>query len=49
MKRCSWAESNDLEKEHHDTEWGVPVKEDGFLFEILILEGVQSGLSWATI
>lgn len=38
-----------LEEEYHDTEWGVPVTDDRLLFEILILEGAQSGLSWATI
>ena len=49
MKRCSWANSNELEKKYHDTEWGVPVYDDRLLFELLILEGAQSGLSWATI
>ncbi|MEE9319668.1 MAG: DNA-3-methyladenine glycosylase I [Granulosicoccus sp.] len=49
MKRCEWANSNELETEHHDTEWGVPVHDDRLLFEMLILEGAQSGLSWATI
>ncbi len=49
MKRCEWANSNQLEAEHHDEEWGVPVHDDRLLFEMLILEGAQSGLSWATI
>lgn len=49
MKRCEWANSNQLEMEHHDEEWGVPVHDDRLLFEMLILEGAQSGLSWATI
>ena len=49
MKRCDWANSNPLEIEHHDLEWGVPVHDDQHLFEMLILEGAQSGLSWATI
>jgi len=49
MKRCDWANSNPLETEHHDVEWGVPVHDDRLLFEMLILEGAQSGLSWATI
>jgi len=49
MKRCDWAGSNPLEIEHHDDEWGVPAHDDRFLFEMLILEGAQSGLSWATI
>ncbi|NOZ55116.1 MAG: DNA-3-methyladenine glycosylase I [Gammaproteobacteria bacterium] len=49
MKRCDWANSNPLETEHHDEEWGIPVHDDRLLFEMLILEGAQSGLSWATI
>lgn len=49
MKRCAWAVSNPLETHHHDKEWGVPVHDDRLLFEMLILEGAQSGLSWATI
>jgi len=49
MKRCDWAISNELEMQHHDKEWGVPVHDDRLLFEFMILEGAQSGLSWATI
>jgi DNA-3-methyladenine glycosylase I len=49
MKRCEWANSNPLEIEHHDKEWGVPVHDDRLLFEMLVLESAQSGLSWATI
>ena len=49
MKRCDWAISNPLEREYHDEEWGVPVHDDRLLFELLILEGAQAGLSWATI
>ena len=49
MKRCNWAESNELEMKYHDEEWGVPITDDRALFECLILEGAQSGLSWATI
>ncbi len=49
MKRCEWANSNPLEIMHHDKEWGVPVHNDRLLFEMLILESAQSGLSWATI
>ncbi len=49
MKRCDWANSNPLEMEHHDKEWGLPVHDDRLLFEMLILESAQSGLSWATI
>ena len=49
MERCEWANSNRLETKHHDDEWGVPVHDDRMLFEMLILESAQSGLSWATI
>ena len=48
MKRCGWAR-NDLEIHYHDTEWGVPLHDDRGLFEFLILEGAQAGLSWDTI
>ncbi|MHB8461552.1 MAG: DNA-3-methyladenine glycosylase I [Vulcanimicrobiaceae bacterium] len=48
MKRCSWA-TTDLSIPYHDTEWGVPVHDDRRLFEFLILEGAQAGLSWETI
>ena len=46
--RCGWAKG---EKDilYHDTEWGVPSHEDGYIFEMLILEGFQAGLSWNTI
>lgn len=47
-KRCTWA-SNDLNIPYHDTEWGVPVHDDIRLFEFLILEGAQAGLSWDTV
>ena len=46
--RCGWA-SNELSIRYHDEEWGVPVHEDRTLFEFLILEGAQAGLSWNTI
>ncbi len=46
--RCGWAK-NDLAIGYHDEEWGVPVHDDGTLFEFLILEGAQAGLSWDTI
>jgi DNA-3-methyladenine glycosylase I len=46
--RCGWAK-NDLAIQYHDTEWGVPVHDDRKLFEFLILEGAQAGLSWDTI
>ena len=47
--RCPWSETNDHEIHYHDTEWGVPVHDDRLLFEFLILEGAQAGLSWDTI
>lgn len=46
--RCGWAK-NDLAIEYHDTEWGVPTRDDRRLFEFLILEGAQAGLSWDTV
>ena len=46
---CSWVNSSKLCKEYHDKEWGVPTHNDKILFEILILEGAQAGLSWQTI
>ena len=49
MKRCGWAEKNERERDYHDREWGVPVTDDRLHFEMIILEGAQSGLSWATI
>ena len=49
MKRCDWCLKNDLYIEYHDTEWGVPVHDDQLLFEFLLLEGVQAGLSWLTV
>lgn len=48
MNRCPWAKT-DLSIAYHDTEWGVPVHDDTTLFEFLILEGAQAGLSWETI
>ena len=48
MNRCNWA-TNDLNIPYHDSEWGVPVHDDRLLFEFLILEGAQAGLSWDTI
>ena len=47
--RCAWANGGPLEIEYHDTEWGVPSRDDRHLFEMLILEGAQAGLSWSTI
>jgi len=48
-KRCAWAEDNPLIRAYHDREWGTPVHNDRRLFEFLILEGMQAGLSWDTI
>ena len=48
MKRCHWAQG-DLHIQYHDQEWGVPLHDDRKLFELLILEGAQAGLSWSTI
>ena len=48
MNRCAWAK-NDLAIAYHDAEWGVPQHDDQVLFEFLILEGAQAGLSWDTI
>ena len=49
MTRCAWAGSDPLYVAYHDQEWGVPVHDDRTLFEFLILEGAQAGLSWSTI
>jgi DNA-3-methyladenine glycosylase I len=48
-KRCEWAEGDDLNRRYHDDEWGVPSHDDRHLFEMLVLEGAQAGLSWTTI
>ena len=47
--RCGWANGGPLEIAYHDSEWGVPSYDDRHLFEMLILEGAQAGLSWSTI
>ena len=49
INKCGWALSSPLEERYHDLEWGVPVHDDRLLFEFLILEGAQAGLSWVTI
>jgi DNA-3-methyladenine glycosylase I len=50
IRRCDWGESeNPLYRDYHDKEWGVPVHDDRLLFEMIILEGAQAGLSWSTI
>jgi DNA-3-methyladenine glycosylase I len=48
-QRCEWGNSSELYIEYHDLEWGVPVHDERTLFEFLILEGAQAGLSWSTI
>ena len=47
--RCAWAGADPLYVEYHDKEWGVPVRDDRTLFEFIILEGAQAGLSWITV
>jgi DNA-3-methyladenine glycosylase I len=49
MKRCPWAGEEPMYVQYHDEQWGVPVHDDQELFEMLILEGAQAGLSWRTI
>jgi len=47
--RCEWGDSSDIYRQYHDGEWGVPVYDDRKLFEFLVLESAQAGLSWITI
>src|ERR1700741_3039596 len=49
LVRCGWAGTDPLYVAYHDREWGVPVHDDRKLFEFLVLEGAQAGLSWITI
>ena len=49
MQRCHWATGDELLRDYHDTEWGVPLHDDHALFEFLCLEGAQAGLSWRTV
>lgn len=49
IKRCDWAEHSDLERKYHDQYWGIPSRDERYLFKMLILEGMQAGLSWSTI
>ncbi|MFT5134561.1 MAG: DNA-3-methyladenine glycosylase I [Gammaproteobacteria bacterium] len=49
MNRCQWAGSDPIYHRYHDKEWGVPVHNDRKLFEFIILEGAQAGLSWITV
>ena len=48
-RRCWWCGDDDLYRQYHDCEWGVPIHDDRLLFEFLCLEGAQAGLSWITI
>ncbi|MCM2325175.1 MAG: DNA-3-methyladenine glycosylase I [Candidatus Woesearchaeota archaeon] len=47
--RCTWAGADPLMMKYHDEEWGIPIHDDRKLFEFLILEGAQAGLSWSTV
>lgn len=49
VKRCDWGAAPEIMVEYHDTEWGVPLYDDKKLFEFLVLEGMQAGLSWLTV
>jgi DNA-3-methyladenine glycosylase I len=49
LNRCPWTGTDPLMIEYHDSEWGVPLHEDQKLFEYLVLEGMQAGLSWSTV
>lgn len=49
IRRCSWCERDDLYRNYHDEEWGVPSHDDRYLFELLVMEFFQAGLSWYTI
>ncbi len=49
IKRCPWTSDDPLMIAYHDREWGVPLHDDGKLFEFLVLEGAQAGLSWSTV
>ncbi len=49
LKRCDWCGEDPLYQDYHDNEWGIPVYDDEQLFEFLLLEGAQAGLSWITI
>jgi len=47
--RCGWSDSDPISTEYHDKEWGIPLHDDRRLFEMLVLEGAQAGLSWITV
>ncbi|NRA20019.1 MAG: DNA-3-methyladenine glycosylase I [Oceanospirillaceae bacterium] len=48
-QRCTWAQNSELEASYHDVQWGVPTADDKILFEFIILEAAQAGLSWRTV
>ena len=48
-KRCEWCGTDPLYVDYHDNDWGVPVHDDRLLFEMIVLEGAQAGLSWSTV
>ena len=49
MRRCEWSESDPIYVKYHDDEWGVPLHSDDGLFEYMVLDGMQAGLSWLTV
>jgi len=49
LVRCGWSDDSDMMRHYHDTEWGVPVHDDRKLFEFLVLDGFQAGLSWSIV
>jgi DNA-3-methyladenine glycosylase I len=49
LPRCPWADGSDAMRSYHDDEWGTPLHDDRALFELLVLEGAQAGLSWRTV
>ena len=49
VNRCAWSCRTEEERDYHDTEWGVPLHDDQKLFEFIVLEGAQAGLSWITV
>jgi len=49
LERCGWCVGDPLYEAYHDREWGVPQHDDKILFEFLVLEGAQAGLSWITV
>ena len=48
-QRCAWCHGDEMYRDYHDNEWGVPCRDDDLLFEFLVLEGAQAGLSWITV